>query len=47
MADSKTDSDQWVEDLENDFDQWVEGLENEEQPNCNIQNPDECDSCGS
>jgi hypothetical protein len=30
-----------------DFDEWVEQLENDEQPNCNIQNPDECDSCGS
>jgi len=36
-----------AEDSKTDFDQWVEDLENEEQPNCNIENQDECDSCGS
>lgn len=29
------------------FDQWVEQLEQIEQPQCSIDNPEECDSCGS
>lgn len=37
-----------AEDFKTDFDEWVEDLESQEQPEqCNIQNPDECDSCGS
>lgn len=30
-----------------DFDSFVNELENMEQPSCNIENPEECDSCGS
>ena len=30
-----------------DFNEWVESLENQPQPSCNLDNPDECDSCGS
>ena len=29
------------------FNDWLEELENQEQPQCNIENPEECDSCGS
>ena len=28
------------------FDTWIEDLEEEEQPTCNIDNPD-CENCGS
>jgi len=30
----------------NGFDAWLEDLEQEEQPTCNIDNPD-CENCGS
>lgn len=30
-----------------DFNNWLEELESQEQPQCNIENPEECDSCGS
>jgi len=29
------------------FNSWLEELENQEQPQCSIENPEECDSCGS
>ena len=32
---------------ENSFDDWVNELENAEQPTCNIENPENCSSCGS
>lgn len=34
-------------DLENDFNSWVENLESQEQPSCNIENPEDCEACGS
>lgn len=34
-------------DLENDFNNWVENLEKQEQPSCNIENPEDCEACGS
>ncbi len=37
-----------TENVKTDFDEWVEDLQNQEQPEqCNIENQDECDSCGS
>jgi hypothetical protein len=29
------------------FDQWIEELADRDQPQCSIDNPEECDSCGS
>jgi hypothetical protein len=29
------------------FNSFIEELENKEQPSCNIEKPEECDSCGS
>ncbi len=29
------------------WDSWIVDLEDKEQPSCNIDNPDDCDSCGS
>lgn len=29
------------------FDNWINELEEAPQPTCNIDNPDECTSCGS
>ena len=34
-------------DWENSFNDFVEELENAEQPTCNMENPEECDSCGA
>lgn len=31
----------------NDFEDFVNELENKEQPNCNLENPEECEACGS
>ena len=31
----------------NDFEDFVNELENKEQPSCNIENPEECEACGS
>lgn len=31
----------------NDFEDFVNELENKEQPTCNLENPDECEACGS
>lgn len=33
--------------ITHDFEEFVEELENAEQPSCNLENPEECDSCGS
>jgi hypothetical protein len=30
-----------------DFNDWIQDLEEAEQPKCSIENPEECDSCGS
>jgi len=29
------------------FDNWINELEDEPQPTCNIENPDDCETCGS
>jgi len=29
------------------FEDWLEELENQEQPQCSIENPEECEACGS
>ena len=34
-------------DWEDSFNTFIEELENKEQPSCNIENQEECDSCGS
>lgn len=31
----------------NDFEDFVSELENKEQPSCNLENPEECEACGS
>jgi len=31
----------------NDFENFVNELENKEQPTCNLENPEECEACGS
>jgi len=33
--------------MDDNFNEWLEELENQQQPQCNIDNPEECDSCGS
>jgi len=33
--------------MENDFNDFIEELTNKEQPTCNLENPDECEACGS
>jgi hypothetical protein len=30
-----------------DFEDFVNELENKEQPTCNIDNPEDCEACGS
>jgi len=34
-------------DLENAFGDWVNELEKQDQPTCNIDNPEDCEACGS
>ena len=29
------------------FEEWVNELEESEQPTCNIENPEDCEACGS
>tara|TARA_R110000744_G_scaffold134922_1_gene244194 strand:+ start:4050 stop:4181 length:132 start_codon:yes stop_codon:yes gene_type:complete len=29
------------------WDSWLNDLEEKEQPNCNIENPEDCENCGS
>ena len=36
-----------VEELGGDYDEWVKNLEHIDQPNCGIENPDDCEACGS
>ena len=31
----------------NDFEDFVNELKNKEQPSCNIENPEDCEACGS
>ena len=33
--------------MKDSFNEWVEGLENQEQPTCNLENPEDCEACGS
>lgn len=34
--------------MDNDsFDDFINELENKEQPTCNIENPEDCEACGS
>jgi hypothetical protein len=30
-----------------EFEDWMEELESSEQPSCNIDNPEDCEACGS
>lgn len=32
---------------DNSLDSWIKELEEKPQPTCNIENPEDCDSCGS
>ena len=34
-------------DQDSAFNDWIKDLEDKEQPTCNIDNPDECENCGS
>lgn len=31
----------------NSFEDFINELENKEQPSCNLENPEECEACGS
>jgi hypothetical protein len=33
--------------MKDSFNDWVEDLENQEQPTCNLENPEDCEACGS
>ena len=33
--------------MENDFNDFIKELTEQEQPTCNLENPDECEACGS
>ena len=33
--------------MNDSFNDWVADLENQEQPSCNIENPGDCEACGS
>ena len=33
--------------MEDSFNDWLEDLENQEQPTCNLENPEDCEACGS
>jgi hypothetical protein len=32
---------------DNNFDSWLNELEEAKQPTCNIENPEDCEACGS
>ena len=34
--------DDWIKDYD-----WIKDLEDKEQPTCNIDNPEDCENCGS
>jgi hypothetical protein len=34
-------------DMEGTFGDWVNDLEKQEQPTCNLDNPEDCEACGS
>lgn len=29
------------------FDAWIDDMEEQEQPTCNVDNPEDCENCGS
>lgn len=33
--------------MTDDFNDFIAELENADQPTCNLENPDECEACGS
>lgn len=33
--------------MNDDFESFINELENADQPTCNLENPDECEACGS
>jgi len=33
--------------MENDFEDFIDELTNQDQPTCNIDNPEDCEACGS
>ena len=33
--------------MKDSFNDWLEDLENQEQPTCNLENPEDCEACGS
>ena len=33
--------------MSDSFEDFVNELENKEQPSCNLENPEECEACGS
>ena len=35
------------ENTQDNFSGWLEELENAKQPTCNVDSPEDCDSCGS
>lgn len=39
----KSETSEW----DNNFGDWVQTLEDMEQPACNIDNPEDCEACGS
>ena len=36
-----------ADNLENSFSDFVKELEQAEQPSCNLENPEDCEACGS
>jgi len=36
-----------IQDWEDSFNDFIDELEKAEQPSCNLENPDECEACGS
>ena len=36
-----------MDDFGDGFEDFIDELTNKEQPSCNIDNPEDCDSCGS
>ena len=46
-CDCKVEENNLVEESGGDFDDWASNLEEAEQPTCNIENPEDCENCGS
>ena len=36
-----------MDDFDNGFEDLIDELTNQEQPSCNIDNPEDCEACGS